>query len=82
VSFSVVKAKAGKSGNTKTSLPVILSTNKGIKALADFLQKSGAFSRTGTLLAAPQAPSFKFENEPIPDSNQEINPIMIDDDGG
>ena len=62
------------------SLPVILGTRKGIKALAEFLQKSGAFSRTGTLIAASQAPSL--ENKPIPNPNQEVNPVMIDDDGG
>ena len=62
------------------SLPVLLGSNKGIKALGKFLQKSGAFSRTGTLLAPPQAPLF--ENEPIPDPNQEINPVLVDDDGG
>jgi ribonuclease HI len=69
-----------KKASRHLSLPVILGSKKGIKALAAFLHKSGAFSRTGTHIVAPQPPSL--ENEPIPDPNEEINPVLPDDDGG
>jgi hypothetical protein len=62
-----------------TSLPVLLGTDKGIKALAKFLLRSGAFTRTGNHPIAPLPPTL--ENEPIPNLVQEMNPIMIEDDG-
>ena len=62
------------------SLPVLLGTNRGIKALAKFLAKSGAFTRTGNLPNAPLPPTLA--NEPIPNLTLEMNPILIDDDGG
>jgi hypothetical protein len=55
-------------------------TNKGIKALAEFISKTGAFSRSGTPSAPQNPPTIK--NEPIPDINQIINPVLVDDDGG
>ena len=69
-----------KKASTDITLPEILGTPKGIKALTEFLQKSGAFTRTGTPPTEPLPPTIN--NEPIPDLNQEINPIMIEDDGG
>ena len=59
-------------------LPDILGTKKGITALADFIYKSGAFSRTGTTPTPPQPP--RFENEPEPDA--EDNPRLVHDDWG
>jgi hypothetical protein len=61
-------------------LPVILGTDKGIAALAKFIHKSGAFSRTGTPLTAPQPPSLI--NEPIPVINPPLDPTIVFDDGG
>ncbi|KAF8159352.1 hypothetical protein B0H34DRAFT_629768, partial [Crassisporium funariophilum] len=43
-------------------LSEILGTAKGIQALHTFLQKSGAFTRTGQLRTQPNPPSY--ENEP------------------
>jgi hypothetical protein len=48
--------------------------------VAEFISKTGAFSRTGTP-STPQIPPT-IENEPIPDINQIINPVLVDDDGG
>ena len=46
------------------SLPVLLGSKAGIAALSEFLVKSGAFSRTGTILNVPSPPLI--ENEPEP----------------
>jgi ribonuclease HI len=62
------------------ALPVILGTDKGIKALGEFILKSGAFSRTGTHTIAAHPPTLN--NEPIPDPNPDFNPVLVDDDGG
>jgi hypothetical protein len=48
--------------------------------VAEFISKTGAFSRTGTP-STPQIPPT-IENELIPDINQIINPVLVDDDGG
>ena len=69
-----------KKASADVTLPEILGTPNGIKALTEFIQKSGAFSRTGTPPTDPTPPTL--ENEPIPDLNQELNPVMIEDDGG
>ena len=57
------------------SIPVLLGTTKGITALAKFIQKSGAFSRTGT-------PPPYLINEPVPLINPPNNPTIVFDDGG
>ena len=62
------------------ALPVLLGSDKGISALAKFIQKSGAFSRTGTPYTAPTAPSLN--NEPIPIINPPMDPTFVLDDGG
>jgi hypothetical protein len=62
------------------ALPTILGTSKGISALAEFIQKSGAFSRTGTPPSIPQPPSP--EDEPIPNMDPATNPTLVYDDGG
>ena len=62
------------------SLPVLLGTEKGISALAKFIQKSGAFTRTGAPPTIPQPPSLI--NEPIPIINPPNNPTFAEDDGG
>ena len=51
------------------TLTTILGTKTGIKALTTFLQKSGAFSRSGTLAPTPQGPIL--EDEPEVDSDSE-----------
>ena len=61
-------------------LPTILGSKKGISALAEFIQKSSAFSRTGTPLANPLPPAP--EDEPIPNMDPETNPTLVYDDGG
>ena len=45
-------------------MSVLLGSKVGIEALSGFLIKSGAFSRTGTVLTAPFLPLL--ENEPDP----------------
>ena len=62
------------------SIPVLLGTVKGITALAKFIQKSGAFSRTGTPPQPPTPPSLP--NEPVPLINPPHNPTLVFDDGG
>ena len=62
------------------ALPVLLGSNKGIIALAKFLHKSGAFSRTGTPYTTPPTPSLT--NEPIPIINPPTDPTFTLDDGG
>jgi ribonuclease HI len=60
------------------ALPEILGTKKGIAALAEFIQKSGAFSRTGTALMPPKPPH-------IDDAANDVNddePRFEQDDGG
>jgi len=69
-----------KKASKHIALPVILGSVKGIKALAEFIHKSGAFSRAGTHPRTAEPPTFA--NEPIPDPNQEIDPVLVDDDGG
>ena len=44
-------------------LPTILGSEKGISALSDFLQVSGAFSRPGAGITAPPP---TYDDEPIP----------------
>jgi ribonuclease HI len=56
----------------------ILGTKKGIAALADFIHKSGAFTRTGAAPNAQQPPNF--ENEPEPAA--EDDPRLVHDDWG
>jgi ribonuclease HI len=60
----LVKASRG------LSLTVLLGSKKGITALADFLTKSGAFSRTGNTIVKPLPPLL--ENEPEPDMEREL----------
>ena len=50
-------------------MPEILGTEKGIEALAEFLEKSGAFTKTGRKLRPRSAP--KWEEEPEPQEEQE-----------
>jgi ribonuclease HI len=69
-----------KKASRHLSLPVLLGTNKGIMALAKFIHKSGAFSRTGAPPTIPQPPSL--DNEPIPIINPPVNPTIVFDDGG
>ena len=45
------------------TLTTILGTNKGIQALTQFLQKSGAFTRTGTKMQTSHAPTLEAEPE-------------------
>ncbi|KAJ7016215.1 hypothetical protein C8F04DRAFT_982495 [Mycena alexandri] len=54
------------------SLPEILGTKKGIAALAEFLESSGAFTKTGKPRQPPKLPSVEDEPE-LEDSD--------DDDG-
>jgi hypothetical protein len=69
-----------KKASKHLALPVILGTDNGIAALAEFIRKSGAFSRSGNPLTSAQPPSL--ENEPIPVFNPDLNPTLIFDDGG
>ena len=69
-----------KKASRHLSLPVLLGTTKGISALAEFITKTGAFSRTGNPPTKPQAPSFI--NEPIPILNPAVDPTLVFDDGG
>ncbi|KAJ7618981.1 hypothetical protein DFH06DRAFT_83408 [Mycena polygramma] len=46
------------------SLPEILGTKEGISALAEFLEKSGAFTKTGEPRRERTIPSFDDEPEP------------------
>ncbi|KAJ7727811.1 hypothetical protein DFH07DRAFT_697884, partial [Mycena maculata] len=46
------------------SLPEILGTKKGIEALAKFLDKSGAFTKTGKQRRQQELPSFDDEPDP------------------
>ena len=58
-------------------LSTILGTAEGIVALADFISKAGAFSRTGVNMPTPSTPSPDLE----PDPNIE-EPRWTQDDGG
>jgi ribonuclease HI len=57
-------------------LPTLLGSKEGISALAEFIIKSGAFSRTGKTYTISNPPCF--DNEPIPNMAQDFP----DDDGG
>ncbi|TFK95648.1 hypothetical protein BDV98DRAFT_490199, partial [Pterulicium gracile] len=46
------------------SLPEILATPKGIKALAKFLKATGAFTKAGRPLPASDLPIYEDEPEP------------------
>ncbi|KAJ7471919.1 hypothetical protein FB451DRAFT_1251417 [Mycena latifolia] len=56
------------------SLPEILGTKEGITALAEFLDKSGAFTKTGEPRCQPSLPTYEDELEPDWDDDS--------DDGG
>ena len=58
------------------ALSEILGTTHGIEALAEFIAKSNAFTRTG---GPPPETTPLFENEPDPDLE---DPRLIQDDGG
>ena len=60
------------------ALPEILGTKEGITALAEFIQKSGAFTRNGQPPNPPQTPNF--ENEPEAPAEEE--PRLTHNDGG
>jgi len=60
------------------ALPVILGTKEGVDALSDFLKKSAAFTRSGTIPTKPPPPTF--ENEPEQENDDE--PRFEDNDGG
>uniref|UniRef100_D8QKE3 Uncharacterized protein n=1 Tax=Schizophyllum commune (strain H4-8 / FGSC 9210) TaxID=578458 RepID=D8QKE3_SCHCM len=47
------------------ALAEILGTPKGIDALARFLKKSGAFTKTGHPRAEPRAPRWEDEPDPV-----------------
>lgn len=59
------------------ALSELLGTDKGIAALAEFLYKSGAFSRTGTPIPEALPPNPLDEPDPIFDE-----PRLTQDDGG
>jgi hypothetical protein len=59
------------------ALSTILGTVEGIAALAKFIAKSGAFSRTGLVIPTPSAP----RQDPDADPNV-IDPRWTQDDGG
>jgi len=52
--------------NREIALPELLGTPKGIAALAEFLQDSGAFTFTGEKYTPQNTPSFEAEPE-LPD---------------
>ncbi|KAJ7181309.1 hypothetical protein C8R43DRAFT_869511, partial [Mycena crocata] len=54
------------------SVPEILGTKEGIVALAEFLEKSGAFTKTGRPRAKAEMPAFEDEPEPE-DSDDELD---------
>ena len=60
------------SGNPHHSLLTILGTEKGIAALAEFITKSGAFTKTGELRAHEQSA----------EQAEGIGPDAQDDEGG
>ena len=60
------------------ALSAILGSKKGIAALADFISKSGAFSREGYNKPHPTPPTYK--NEPNALIEQEHN-FKLDDGG-
>ena len=60
------------------SLPEILGTKEGISALSEFLKRTPAFTRTGSIPSA--APPLTFENEPIQPPEEE--PRFNDTDWG
>ena len=49
------------------ALAEILGTPKGIDALARFLKKSGAFTKTGHPRAGPRTPRWEDEPDPVED---------------
>jgi ribonuclease HI len=53
------------------SLPEILGTQKGITALAKFLEKTGAFTKTGQQRQPRTLPSFDDEPDPPDDSGDD-----------
>ena len=57
---------------------MITATKDGIEALVEFLQKTSAFTRTGTTPSKPPTPTF--ENEPDPPDDEE--PSYQQNDGG
>jgi hypothetical protein len=59
------------------ALSTILGTADGVAALAKFISKTGAFSRTGSIIPTPSAPNQDLE----PDPNV-VDPRWIQDDRG
>jgi hypothetical protein len=57
------------------SVPEILGTKEGISALAEFLDVSGAFTKTGEPRQTKDLPRYEDEPEPEPESDDS------DDDG-
>jgi hypothetical protein len=53
------------------SLPEILGTEKGIEALIDFLEESGAFTKTWKPISKPREPSFDDEPNPAEDEDED-----------
>ncbi|KAF7980442.1 hypothetical protein HWV62_38290 [Athelia sp. TMB] len=53
------------------SLPEILGTKKGIEALNEFLEKSGAFTKTGTPRTTPSLPNPEDEPDVSPDESED-----------
>ena len=55
----------------------LLGTDQGIEALAEFLMKTGAFTRSGSIPTDPSPPDFS--NEPDPNMDE---PRLVQDDRG
>ena len=60
------------------SLPELLGTKEGIEALSEFLKKSPAFTRTGSIPTKPPPPTFESEPEQPADEAH----IFEQNDGG
>lgn len=59
-------------------LPDILGTTEGVEALAKFLKKSGAFTKTGEPRTSRSAPTM--EDIPIPELREEEEEEVDEDD--
>ena len=57
------------------ALPEILGTKEGISALSNFLKKTSAFTRTGSIPTKATPPTFDNEPEQPVDENQRFDDV-------
>ena len=62
------------------SLPEILGTRKGLEALAAFLEKSGAFTKTGRPRILVRSPVVEDEQSDDDDDDEETRRVRVEMD--